>query len=108
MKKIMVLSLGILFLFASCANEKVLPISHKGKTEQVKIIPYGFFNMEQKNDQVLYRLSAAGIILGIILCETIIVPVIVAGWYLWEPISTISNNDDYIPGDSNNPENKRR
>jgi len=48
---------------------------------------YGVANMESTKDpKVLYEISAGSVIWAIILSETIVVPVYVIGWDLWQPV----------------------
>jgi len=48
---------------------------------------YGVLNEdENKNPNVVYRVSMSNVIVGIIFSETIIVPVYIIGWDLFEPI----------------------
>jgi hypothetical protein len=35
---------------------------------------------------VKYRVSTGNVIVSILLIETAIVPIILVGWYLWEPV----------------------
>lgn len=48
---------------------------------------YGVANMESRRDpHVLYEISAASVIWGILLCETIVVPIYIVGWDLYTPV----------------------
>jgi hypothetical protein len=48
---------------------------------------FGLANQEAKRDpNVIYELSAGSVIVGILLCETIIVPIYIVGWDLYEPV----------------------
>lgn len=50
--------------------------------------PYGLFNEDtRKVPGVKYELSAGSVIVAIILAETIVVPVYVVGWDLYEPVA---------------------
>lgn len=70
----------ILFLFlSSCADDKMI----EGK----KVTAYGLFNEQTKHDTgYLYEVSAGSVITGVILCETIVFPVYIVGWDLYEPV----------------------
>jgi len=76
MKKLLIIILLSITL-TSCANSK--------RINGESIEPYGLFNQELKRDDVVYNLSIGTIILSVIFVETLIVPVIACGWYLWEP-----------------------
>ncbi len=82
------LSTAAILLFASlfitsCADSKKLTIDGKELVAE----PYGWGNEEaQKVEGVVYEVSAGNVIWSIILCETIIAPVYLTGWELYEPV----------------------
>ena len=80
MKRILLAaSIAALSLLSACGNDKVI----NGKEHQT----FGIFNEESQRDpSVLYEVSAGSVIWAIILSETIIVPVYVVGWDLWQPV----------------------
>ncbi|HRU29199.1 MAG TPA: hypothetical protein P5082_09545 [Treponema sp.] len=90
MKKLFALLMLIAFLAASCAQPK--SIVFKDGTVQT-VPPYGIINEllkdGKKNEKVLYQLSVKDITLSVILSATIIVPIILLGYNLWEPIGPI-------------------
>jgi len=48
------------------------------------IEPVGMF--EDKRPDVEYEVSVGNVIVGAIFIETAIIPIVIAGWYLWEPV----------------------
>jgi hypothetical protein len=48
--------------------------------------PYGIFDSENKREGVQYKVSVGNVILSIIFSETLLIPAILCGWYLWEPV----------------------
>jgi len=48
--------------------------------------PYGLFNADEKRADVSYRVSPGSVIVGIILCETIVAPIVIGGWFVYEPV----------------------
>jgi hypothetical protein len=49
--------------------------------------PYGLINKKEvKQSDVLYKLNKGSVILGIIFCETVIVPIYIFGYDLYEPV----------------------
>jgi hypothetical protein len=86
MKNLFILLFASVLLLSSCADSKVLNINGEEKL----IEPYGWVNMENRNPNVKYQVSMGNVVWSIILCETIMAPVIFTGWYLWEPVDTIS------------------
>lgn len=77
---ILVLLIGACLLIPSCCAESK---TIEGKTYSA----YGFFNKDtQKNEQIEYEVSVGSVVIGCIFCETIIVPVYLAGWRLWQPV----------------------
>ena len=72
-------ALATTLMLSACGNDKVI----NGKKYQT----YGIFDEEsQKNPNILYEVSPGSVIWAIILCETIVVPVYVIGWDLWQPV----------------------
>ena len=67
----------------SCADSKEFIINNK----KVTIEPYGWFDLDEKNDSIHYKANTVNIVLSVIFCETIIVPIVLTGDQLYEPIS---------------------
>lgn len=65
-----------------CSNSRHLCIGKDCFNAQ----PYGVFDGENKKEGVKYKASIGNIVLSIIFIETIFVPVVLCGWYLWEPV----------------------
>ena len=68
----------LLVFMSSCAQTKVC--------HGVQYEPYGLFTKDQKKENVEYRKKVSNVLLGIIFIETIIVPIMVWGFNLWEPV----------------------
>ena len=69
----------VIFLFTSCADSKTID----GKEYR----PYGLLNSDlYKNDSIQYHVSGWALFSGIIWIETVVVPVYVFGYNLWEPV----------------------
>ena len=77
-----------------CANERemMLPVREKINGEEqtvmkeVLVEPFGFFDQNKKIDGIEYEVSTGNIVWSIIFSETVVVPVVLLGWYLWEPV----------------------
>lgn len=82
MKNLLFLALCVLTL-ASCADSKKFNIDGK----EVTVEPYGWFDLSQKNDSVNYRVNTGNVVWSIILSETVVVPVLLTGDQLFEPVS---------------------
>ena len=85
MKKILsfLLLLFVIISFTSCADSKELTINN----QHVYVKPYGWADYETaKNDSVMYRVSVGNVVWSVLLSETIVAPIILTGWYLYEPI----------------------
>ena len=86
MKRLALLSILLLVvasLFTSCAEPKTIEINKK----QVVVQPYGLANEQAvKNDSVVYQMSSGSVICAIIFCETVIAPIYIVGWDLYEPV----------------------
>jgi hypothetical protein len=60
---------------------------------------YGLANEDtHKNPNINYEVSVASVVLGIILCETIIVPVYIIGWDLMKPVGPKIDVDPNMKG----------
>jgi hypothetical protein len=70
-------------LMTSCADSKKFTIDNK----EVTVEPYGWFDTGAKNDSINYRLNAGNIVWSVILSGTVVVPVVLTGDQLWEPVS---------------------
>jgi len=84
---------GLMFLVfyatKGCVEDKEVEINDPQTLETVNVMfrPFGLFNKdEMKNPQVQYRISTGNVVWSVIFCETIIVPVYLVGWYLYEPV----------------------
>lgn len=76
---VVLLIAAIIIIPRCCASNKTID----GKTYST----YGLFNQDQyKNDSIQYEVSTGSVVVGVIFCETLIVPVYLVGWDLWQPI----------------------
>ena len=82
MKKVTILMLLMLIINISCADSKTFEIDGK----QVTVEPYGWADLDGKNEEVKYKANVGNVVLSIIFCQTIVAPVVLTGWYLFEPI----------------------
>jgi hypothetical protein len=82
MKNIIFIAL-LCILATSCAHEKGFIING----EVVTVEPYGWANKEAKyNDSIVYEVSAGNVFWSIVGVETIVIPVYLTGWELFEPV----------------------
>ena len=85
MKRISII-LSIIFigiLLNSCAHSKTMEIGGKS----VIVEPYGWMNeTEMKNDSVVYRVNTGNVVWSVVTFETVVVPIILTGNYLYEPV----------------------
>lgn len=86
-KHTLFLAIAVL-LFTSCAESKDFVIDGK----KVTVEPYGWFDLQSKNDSIEYRINAGNIVLDVLLCETIIVPIVLTGDQLYEPVRKKNSN----------------
>ena len=85
MKKVTVLMLLMLIINISCADSKTFEIEGK----QVTVEPYGWADLDTKNENIRYETNVGNVVWSILLCETVVAPVVFTGWYLFEPIELI-------------------
>ena len=78
-RTILIATLLAASMLSACGNDKTIDGKHYET--------FGFANEESMRDpKILYEVSAGSVIWAIVLCETIIVPVYVIGWDLWQPV----------------------
>ncbi|MEK7158955.1 MAG: hypothetical protein AAB575_03520 [Patescibacteria group bacterium] len=58
-------------------------------------VQYGFFNEEDRNPNVQYQVVTWNVIWGIVLVETVVMPIVLFGWSLYEPVGPTAES---IPG----------
>ena len=84
MKKILLI-ITLCFVVCSCADDKTF-VDENGKTFTART--YGWADKEtEKIENVKYNISVGNVVWSIIFSETIVVPVMLTGWDLFEPIS---------------------
>lgn len=71
--------LVVSLLFAGCAQTKLI--------NGVEYEPYGIVNSdENKKEGIEYQKKKSSIILSILFCETLVVPFVLIGFKLFEPV----------------------
>lgn len=81
-KAIIILFIGCLLM--SCADSKEFKIS---KEKTIIAEPYGWANYEARKDpNVIYEVCIGNVIWSIIGFETVIIPVWLSGWQIYEPV----------------------
>lgn len=86
LKKILSYSIYALLaavLLSSCADSKKIRINGK----DVVVEPYGWMDEDEfKNDSVIYRVNTGNVVLSVIGVETVFLPIVLTGKYLYEPV----------------------
>lgn len=91
MKKILTFLLAICMLFASCANSYSYK-NDKGLVETAE--PYGWADYQKcKADGVIYQVNIPNVVISVIFAETIIIPIWLTGYQLFEPIGVKGQAD---------------
>lgn len=91
MKKIITF-LIVVILFSSCADSKVFEIDG----QKIEVEPYGWANAEANKDpRVIYDVSVGNVVWSVIGFETIILPIWLTGYKLYEPVKlrTVESNE---------------
>ena len=86
MNKVRILMLLMLIINISCADSKTFEINGK----QVTVEPYGWADLDKKNKNIRYETNVGNVVWSILLCQTIVAPVVFTGWYLFEPVELIT------------------
>jgi len=59
----------------------------------VKYGTYGIANeKDMRNPNIEYEVSTSSVVLAIIFCETVVVPIYIIGWDLYEPVGKLDPN----------------
>lgn len=85
MKKLFGLLLIAIIALSSCADSKTFE-----RADGTKFVaePYGWANYQTKKiEGVTYEACIGNIVLDVIAVETIVIPVLLTGWELYEPVS---------------------
>ena len=83
MKNILIVIMSLI-LCVSCAENKTF-IKKDGTSFTAS--PYGWFNKESRIDGVVYEVNKSNLILDVIFCETVVLPIVLTGTELYEPIN---------------------
>ena len=89
MKKVIIFMAVVAMLFG-CADSKTFRKSD-GTTFTAK--PYGWMDKENRIDGVSYELSEGNLVWSCVLGETVVVPIVLTGLYLWEPVEYVEPLD---------------
>lgn len=82
MKNLLIILMTVLIL-TSCAESQTFIIDG----EETIVEPYGWANKQvHKNDSVVYEVSVGNVVWSILGFETIVIPVWLSGWELYEPV----------------------
>ena len=71
-------------LVVGCADNKTF---RRADGSEFTATPYGWLNKENKVDSVEYELCGANIVLSIVFGETVVAPILLTGYELYEPVS---------------------
>lgn len=80
-----------------CGNDKQVCIG-EGGTECYTFEQYGLFDGKKENPKVEYDVITGNVVWAIILSETALAPIIVVGWYLYEPVGPKNKDLAGVPG----------
>lgn len=89
MKKFIVLFMMVLALM-SCVDSKTFE-----RADGTKFVaePYGWVNYQSnKIDGVIYKVCVGNIVWSVVAVETIVIPIWLTGWELYEPVFYIEPN----------------
>lgn len=84
MKKTIFLAAVAAALLTGCADSRIF---RRADGTEFTAQPYGWMTKDHKIEGVEYELSAGNIVLSCIFGETVVVPVLLTGLELWEPVS---------------------
>ena len=90
MKKLFGLLLIAIIALSSCADSKTFE-----RADGTKFVaePYGWANYQTKKiEGVTYEACMGNIVWDVIAAETIVIPIWLTGWELYEPVSFVEPN----------------
>lgn len=101
MKKLNLLFVPIILfalVFVSCANSKTFTVPDENGQDVTFIAkPYGWANADDcKIEGVEYEVNVGNVVWDILLVETIVVPIYLSGWQLYEPVGLSTINPHKI------------
>ena len=79
MKKMLCLMMACLMIASLCGCAASKEINDKVYK------PVGIFNQDEKSTNVHYSVSVGNVVWSILLCETVVVPIVLVGWYIENP-----------------------
>jgi hypothetical protein len=92
MKKLISVILVIAFAILSCGDSKYITFSD-GRREYVR--QYGLFDEKKlKRADVEYDVIVGNVVWSILGVETVLIPLFLVGWYLYEPIGVRETKHD--------------
>lgn len=86
MKKILMFAAIAAMVLSSCADSKTFK---KADGTEFTAQPYGWMNKEKSIEGVEYEVNTGNIICSVLFSETVVVPVLLTGLELWEPVSYV-------------------
>ena len=94
----MVVCLGMMAIFLGCGTSRTVCIKKQAipEPECHRYKQVGLFDPENENPDVEYEVIVGNVVWSVLLFPTIAVPLILLGWYLWEPVGERST--DKPPG----------
>ena len=90
LKKIVSIMLILMMCFSltACGSDRTLCREVDGKQDCKTYLQWGIADSSiHKSVDVEYSVIVGNVIWGIVLVETIVAPVIIFGWYLYEPVA---------------------
>lgn len=88
MRKLLILLL--VFIVTACADSKTF---QRADGTEFVAEPYGWANYQSKKiEGVVYEVSIGNLIWDGLMIETVVVPIWLTGWELYEPVSYVEPN----------------
>ena len=83
----------IILIIAALCGVGLHSCSSNDAIDGVKYSTYGIINeSEMKNPNIRYEISTLSVVLAVVFSETIIVPIYIIGWDLFEPVGKVNPN----------------
>jgi hypothetical protein len=99
MKKFLSILLVLFVLFTSCSTTRTFYKVEQDENKNMKITtqvveasPYGLLNQVDKTEGIAYRVHIPSIIFSIVFAQTIVVPVVLTGFFLFQPYKIVDES----------------
>lgn len=93
MRSFLTVILVATLLLVGCGEDRTVCIQQGDKRECHTYVQYGLLNQDDRDPNVQYKVIRGNVFWGIVLFASVVAPVIIFGWYVYEPVGPKPNNE---------------